>query len=149
MRKGISVASLVMLAGCNPFASSWADDCETAFKERLLSPATYKRIETDLFGFMVPLEEYIASKGTDLSASQQEDLRKRKPPVKNWKVWITYDANNAMGVPIRDKFYCEETNTTGKEPAGGRDKGSLLLMKVNGKSMHDLQMDAVRKQFGK
>jgi hypothetical protein len=133
--------------GCNPFASSWADDCETAYKERLRSPATYKRIEADVFAVDMTIDEYIAQ-NTDIMPSQVQNLRKNKPPIKKWTVLITYDANNAMGVPIRDKFYCEEVNRTGEEPRGGRSEGLILLMEVNGKSNIDLQMEALKAQSG-
>ncbi|MEW9616045.1 hypothetical protein AB3G45_19710 [Shinella sp. S4-D37] len=135
------------LSGCNPFASSWADDCETAYKERLRSPATYKRIEADVFAIDMSVDEYLAQK-PNLMAIEIDRLRERKSPIKNWKVLITYDAANAMGVPIRGKFYCEQITTTGEEPEGGRSEGELLIMKVNGKSNIELQTEALKEQFG-
>ena len=132
----------VVLGGCNPFASSWADDCEASYKERLRSPATYKRIEADVFYIDVSIDEYIAN-NPDLLRIEIEDLHEKRPPIKNWKVLITYDASNAMGVPIRGKFYCEQITKTGEEPKGGRSKTDLLIMKVNGKSLLDLQVEAL------
>lgn len=136
----------VALGGCNPFSSSWADDCETAYKERLRSPTTYKRIEADVFSVDISVDEYI-SNNPDLMPIEIERLHQRKTPIKNWKVLITFDAANAMGVPVRGKFYCEQITKTGEEPKGGRSKAELLIMEVNGKSLLDLQTEAVKEQL--
>lgn len=145
MRSLIVLPVLALLAGCNPFASTWTDDCEDAFKYRLKSPSSYKRVDANVFSEDMTVDEYIAENRSKLVSTEIDNLRKDQPPIKRWYTLVTFDADNVMGVALRGKFSCEQVTKTGKEPPGGlSDTEKELMMKVDGKSGMDLQVDALK-----
>lgn len=132
----------IALAGCSPSQAAWADDCESAFKSRLRSPATYQRVDLDIHSESVALDEYIQGQ-PELTKTEIDALKLDQTAINKWTVLITYDAENAFGALVRDKFYCDAVTTGDDQPKGGRDETSLkLLMEVNGVSGQRWQMQS-------
>ncbi len=125
---------LPFLSGCDFFDTKIVTACEAALKERLLSPADYKRIEISRFEKVLNGAEYLASL-QDLKLSPaiiQRDMRdfdagKMKPAQIN--IFIKYDAPNSFGVAIRNSAVCEDISLTGD----GSDS-SKFSVKINGKT---------------
>ncbi len=125
---------LPLLGGCDFFDAKIVSTCEAALKERLLSPADYKRIEISRSTKVLNGAEYLASL-QDLKLSPaiiQRDMRdldagKVKPAQIN--IFIKYDAPNSFGVAIRNSAVCEDISLTGD----GSDS-SRFSVKINGKT---------------
>jgi hypothetical protein len=88
--------------------------CETELKNRLLSPASYKRVEVQTFADPIPIEQYIHDNPW-LMSLQIKSLRdgQSKPPIK-YSALITYDSANQFGTLIRDKATCELVSSNGE-----------------------------------
>lgn len=126
------------LDGCDP-ASPLIAACEAALKERLVAPATYRRIRvTKAPDELVPAEEYFEKSGDSpavvaaLRASGQQPMRRR--------AIIEYDAENRIGVPLRGIVECSY-DALGKEEL---DRVTASSVRVNGKTITDYMIDAIK-----
>jgi hypothetical protein len=110
---GLSVATLI--GGCNLFEPAMVGVCEQALQQRLRSPTGYKRINVSHYE-------------TPLNRQQFEQKLAGEPPANRtmalWgfdngttkpthiQVFLTYDAPNAYGTPVREAAMCEYTKLT-------------------------------------
>lgn len=134
----------LFLSACNPFGSSWADDCEDAFKYRLISPSSYERVSVDLSSEPLTIDDYL-SENPRLMEAQIQNLREQKPDIRRWTVTVTYDAANSFNAKLRGSFYCQAVTKTGQPPPGGADEDyKRSLMKVSGVSTADIQANAAK-----
>lgn len=107
------LAIVVVLSGCEkPVVKA----CEAYIQDGLRAPSTYKRIGIEEASVPATYEERI-SLGAD--PRLMAIAKKHKFPVEPlYALTISYDAQNAMGVPIRSKQVCM---------FGGDEPSDLLL----------------------
>ncbi|WCA60301.1 hypothetical protein G6M16_007230 [Agrobacterium tumefaciens] len=119
--------------------------CEDVLKERLRSPSTYKRIEvTDAEDKILSRDEYLMRMRDDgvSSAEMQANLRsfddgRDKPTI--FRRFISYDASNAYGVPVRGTTECEYLSSRGDESSV-----SKFSVRVNGKTGTEWIIDSIK-----
>ena len=144
MRKALIFLVISALSGCDLMTPKLVTVCEDLLKDRLNSPSSYKRIEvSDGSSKLLTRDEYAKQMASDgLSKTIAEfDLKAfdegtNKPTV--FRYFISYDASNGFGVPLRRTAECEYFSRTGEE--GDASKYST---KVNGKTGTDWLLDAV------
>ncbi|MER9449326.1 hypothetical protein [Mesorhizobium sp. M0254] len=103
----------VLNSDYNPFVSPMTRACEAVLKKRLLAPAGYKRVETSESSEPIPLEDYLKDRGAATESDRilwtrmySDDSGRKNPPTK-FTLFITYDAPNAYGTPVRGLSMCE------------------------------------------
>ncbi len=113
-------AALLLLSGCSFGDSKLLATCEAEVKARLLAPAGYHRIEAKEYSEDMTIEAWMAAsmaadptmKGVyDVDAAAMK--RDGKTP-KKLSAFITYDAPNAYGTPIRGVSACEYLTVDGQ-----------------------------------
>jgi hypothetical protein len=97
--------------------------CDEAIKLRLVAPATYTRISASEQVVDVSLDEYQRRYLANLTAAERARLKPGEiPPVlefylsnfqkgtlptpRDYNAYVTYDASNRLGVPIRSVAAC-------------------------------------------
>lgn len=106
--------------------------CETVIKERLRAPSTYKRISVDVDKDPLTRSEYVEllrseDTGPGLTSALLEQQAAGKHNPTRYTLWISYDAANAYGTPIRSKSRCAYVSHTGDWPRQG-----AYLLEVDG-----------------
>ena len=109
----IGVAA-VALAGCNVFDSKMTKLCEGAIQKRLRSPSTYERVEItpagekkfsdrqEFLNYLADNEDFPPLRSSYIGLF---DAKKADPTV--YALFISYDAQNAYGAPVRDHVMCD------------------------------------------
>lgn len=93
--------------------------CDGAIKDRLKAPSTYKRISSSFHIQSLNIDQYeklfIEDLGSatdmyqvDLINRQIENAKKKQFPLELATAYITSEAKNSFGVPIRNNFYCRK-----------------------------------------
>lgn len=95
MRLYRAMLILSVLAGCSSLESAEVQQCERFITAKLRSPSTYKRIDKQV---------------THINPNNPSDLNNLT------EVWVSieYDAANAYGTPIRDRYTCKFPRKDGK-----------------------------------
>jgi hypothetical protein len=128
-------ASSVLATSCSFFESKFELACEDVVKSRLLAPSAYKRISIERDDQLLTREEYVAY----LADRNESDVMTKlylkgfddgQDKPSKLRAFITYDAPNAFGTPIRGTSECEYVSNSGKEDS---DRNFYrLLVKVDG-----------------
>ena len=85
--------------------STFAASCEEAAKLRLRSPSTYRRVSSnELTPENITAEQFLSSHSNSQHA-RDALAQKNAAPVR-LRAFISYDAANAYGTPVRDTVEC-------------------------------------------
>ena len=128
----------VIVAGCNPFESSFIKTCEAALKDTLLAPSTYRRVVATESRSPIPLALYLAQENK--SEAVKKFLRQQNTTATRFVVVFEYDAANAYGTPLRLSAECSY-DTTGDDPSSAHE----FTVRINGKTKNDRMADAIRR----
>ncbi|MES0168054.1 hypothetical protein NKJ87_19025 [Mesorhizobium sp. M0027] len=103
----------VLNSDYNPFVSPMTRACEVVLKKRLLAPAGYKRVEITENSEPLSLDDYLKDRNTTSESERllwtrmyNDDIVGKNPPTK-FTLFISYDAPNAYGTPVRGLSMCE------------------------------------------
>ncbi|NTA79552.1 hypothetical protein G6L13_03515 [Agrobacterium tumefaciens] len=104
------MAGAIFLSGCNLFEPALYRTCEDAFKERLKSPSSYKRISVSSEKNSADEIAFFLSR--DIREEGRRDIYRKawalsKPSFIRHHVTFTYDAKNTFGAELRGRFECE------------------------------------------
>jgi hypothetical protein len=128
----------------------WLASCETAFLDRIRSPATYQRREAKLYRFAMTPEEYMAgfAPGRDAMGHElrrwdqrREEWKANPPNPINWQWVVEFDAQNLHGAVIRGDFRCDAVTATGYPPR----RIGWHEAEVNGLERHEWLMQEARR----
>ncbi|WP_084398272.1 hypothetical protein [Henriciella aquimarina] len=121
--KKLIILVAVMLAGCGGGEAKFQSACVDAIKKRLKAPSTFELIEATADHQKVPLpaEQVIRAELESLEDRDDIDSRVRQARLRsdlaratsgeqykatNLRLYIEYDAQNSMGVPLRGAVIC-------------------------------------------
>ncbi|MEW6630327.1 MAG: hypothetical protein AB1440_05615 [Pseudomonadota bacterium] len=139
----------VLQSDFNPFDSAMNKACETVIKERLRSPSGYKRIEVvEAEAKPLSLEDFLKYGGYDDGDTMQalytkiynSDVANNHTP-KMLERYISYDAPNGYGVPIRSTAICQLPSED-----GNASNASSLAVIVDGSTSTDWLAEQIRQQ---
>lgn len=142
MKRVASVMSLMigalLLSNCNYSDSKMVKACETALKERLLAPSSYKRIEIDERKLTTNHELYearlIKRSQRDPSFTEEnikDHLDRFDKGLSNpivFAVFIEYDSANIYGTPMRYHAACGYL-----DDSGDSTQATEYTVEINGK----------------
>jgi hypothetical protein len=123
----------LLLGGClkeDPFLTA----CESVLKERLAAPATFKRIDFNTSKKAIPLSR--------IESNPNIAKRREEAGVKasEHTMFLTYDAQNRMGVPLRSTVACTY-ETSGSDTSDA----SRFSVKVSGMTHTEWLVDQLAK----
>jgi hypothetical protein len=124
--------------------------CEGVLKKRLKAPSTYRRVSVNSNEKPVGLGDYFAAQAAkfskddptlmkDLSDANIRRLNKSSDHATNFQVFITYDAENSFGAPLRGTALCEYISKSGSD-----SEASALDVTVDGKTQFDFVMTGLK-----
>ncbi|WP_147373475.1 hypothetical protein [Gemmobacter lutimaris] len=134
----------------NRSGTAWLASCETAFLDRIISPATYKRRDAKLYQFAMTPEEYMAGFAPRPGAmghetrqwdQRREEWKANPPNPINWQWVVEFDAQNLHGAVIRGDFTCDSVTATGYPPRRIDPSDA----KVDGLDNHEWLMQEARR----
>jgi hypothetical protein len=106
----LGMTGAILLSGCSLFEPALYGACEEAFKERLKSPSSYKRVSA--ISDNNPADEIAFFLSRGIRAEESRDIYRKawalsKPNFMRHHVSFSYDAKNAFGAELRGRFECE------------------------------------------
>ena len=135
-RNGIClVAAALSLPGCNPFGDALVAACESVIKKRLRSPSTYVKIEVqsseEKLGEIMVIAYLTEKNGYPKESRERQLLQFKQGKIKPtlYRVYLTSDAANVYGTPIRSVDECTYFSVK-----GDKSDASEWAIKINGKS---------------
>lgn len=105
----VAAAYAVFCAGCSFSDSPLTTACEGRVKNILLAPTTYRRVELKEWSETLTPGQWLGKRG---SAHWEEDKKRRSEMERDgvqpaeFFSRLSYDADNAFGVPIRASVLC-------------------------------------------
>lgn len=142
------VVGIVAVYNYDPLHWKMTRACEAVVQARLLAPSTYRRVSLSEEVKSIPLDEYRQMKWAEihqmnLSADGWEvqdklldldiaAMKQRNFLPQRFREFITYDAANGFGTPIRGVSECDYVSLSG-DTAGAND----LTVMVDGKNKLD------------
>ncbi|TIW75419.1 MAG: hypothetical protein E5V42_00545 [Mesorhizobium sp.] len=136
----------VLKSDFNPFESSMTRSCEYVIKQRLRSPAGYKRVEITESQDPLSLDDYLKARSVKTDDERvlftriyNMDAAGNDPPTM-FTQYIRYDAPNAYGTPIRSISICQYPSMS-----SSRSNAADYSVIVDNFTQHQWLMDQVMK----
>ncbi|MEO5323077.1 hypothetical protein PV773_07120 [Mesorhizobium sp. CC13] len=130
----------------NPFDSRMTRACEATLKKRLRSPSMYKRVEISDSKEPMSLDTYLKMESAsdqsavNLYTQMYKDAVARGDQPTVFTSFITYDAPNAYGTPVRGIVACAYSSSD-----GSKSSASEFNVQIDGLTHIRWLADQVRK----
>lgn len=136
-----AAATLVFLASaaCGQTDSDLVVACESALKDMLAAPSTYRRIKITETSEDLALDAYFAAnESTETIEAFQRRLHDK---AVRWIARVEYEAQNFFGTPLRRVSLCTYDSLSADTPTP-----SAFTVRIDGKTKTDYLIDAIRQR---
>ncbi|THK35637.1 hypothetical protein EHS39_23705 [Ensifer sp. MPMI2T] len=144
LKMTIALSMITALSSCSFFDSEMVTACEASLQKRLRSPSEYKRFEITSYEEKLDraaFSRYLTDDkvGAVFREAQLREFDRGTLDPTLFSLFISYDAPNAFGTPIRGIARCEYMNARGDD--SGASEHDVM---IDGKTYTDWLIEAVR-----